>query len=286
MEQKDSFLQQVDRLVSLRGYAPRTNKFYLKASSMYFDWCTGQDVKPEDAPYETAQEFLLHLLKDTGYAPKTVNSYNSVVKFLFHYLFHRPIDRYMLPTLRVDRKAPVILSPREIRIFLDHMPDLKSKAMVALLYGCGLRSCEVVRLRYKDISRERKTVFVEQSKNRDSRYVPVPDYVLDILTRYWFHYGRPKQWLFPGAKTGSHISRATLFSRIRQTAASLHWEEKQIRSHTFRHCLGTHMYEAGCDLYYIQKVLGHKSIASTLVYITIPSSSEKAFDPFRENTHV
>lgn len=284
--EKQEYMAQVERMVQLRGMTPRTEQFYRKASEKFLDWCLDQGEEPSSAPYETAQDFVLYLKNEKGYAPKTVNSYISVVRFLFTYVLHRPIDRYILPSMKIDRKDRPVLSEEEVVHFLEAVPNLKHRAMVALLYGCGLRSSEVVALRYKDISRDRMMLYVEKSKNRSSRYVPLPRYVLDLLTEYWLKCGRPKDWLFPGASREGHLSRSTLAKVVKDTASALGWEEKEVTSHTFRRCLGTHMYESGCDLFYIQKVLGHRAISSTLVYISVRPDARNPFEPLGGISHV
>ena len=284
--EKAVYLDMIKRMVQLRGLTLKSERFYLKASEMFLDWCFDRGIEPQEVSYERAQEFVLHLRNDRGYAPKTVNSYISVVRFLFTYIFHRPIDKYYLPSMRVDRKDRQVLSPEEVERYISELSNLKHKAMVALLYGCGLRSSEVAALRYKDISRSGMKLFVESSKNRSSRYVPLPEFVLSILTEYWFTNGKPRDWLFPGAKLGAHISRSTLGSIVSEHSKKFGWTDREVTTHTFRHCLGTHMYEAGCDLFYIQKVLGHRAISSTLVYISAKPDARNPFEPLRGKSFV
>ena len=285
MERK-VYEEQVWRMVQLRGLVPKSQRFYVKTAGMFWDWCEARKQDPYTVSYEEVQLFVLHLAKDCGYAAKTVNSYISVIRFLFTYVFRRPIDRYILPSMKVDHVERQILSQEEVEHYIRTLKNLKHKAMVALLYGCGLRSSEVVTLKYKDISRSGKNIYVEHSKNRDSRYVPLPDFVLDILTEYWIHYGKPMDWLFPGSKPDTHISRSTLGKVVHDHTTELGLSEKNVTTHTFRHCLGTHMYESGCDLFYIQKVLGHRAISSTLVYISAKPDARNPFEPMRGKSFV
>ncbi len=284
--EKQAYLELVQRYVQLRGMTPKSEKFYLKAAGLLLDWCIDRDIEPANVPYEEVQKFVLYLRNVAGYAPKTVNSYISVVRFMFTYVFRRPIDHYILPSMKVDRKDRQVLSPEEVEEYISTLTNLKHKAMVALLYGCGLRSSEVVALRYKDISRSGMTLYVESSKNHDSRHVPLPEFVLNILTEYWYQYGRPTGWLFPGAKPDSHITRGTLGRIVSEHTGKLGLREKRVTTHTFRHCLGTHMYENGCDLYYIMKVLGHRAISSTLVYIQAKPDARNPFEPMKGKNFV
>lgn len=269
MDKKQEYLEQVEKMIRLRNLTEGTVKDYLFMCRRFLNWCEDFKINPEEITIEQVQSYVLTLKSVVGYAPKTINSNISFIRFFFNYILHRSLDRYMLPYQRVDLKVPEVLSKAEVIRFINAAPNIKAKAMCTLLYSCGLRSAEVVSLRYSDISRERKTIYIEHTKNRSARYVPLSDTALDVLTTYWLKCGKPIDWLFPGTKIGEHIRKDTLFSYIKQTRDKLGWNDRRITSHTFRHCLGTHMYEDGCDLPYIQKYLGHKSITSTMVYITV-----------------
>ena len=269
MPGRQYYLEKVERMIRLRNLTDGTIRDYLYMCNRFLDWCDAIKVIPDNITVEQVQQYILSLKEVVCYAPKTINSNISFVRFFFNYVLYRPLDRYMLPYQRVDLKEPEILSKEEVVQFINALPNLKAKAMVTLLYSCGLRSAEVVSLKYSDISRERKTIYIERTKNRSARYVPLSNAALEVLTAYWRQCGKPREWLFPGAKPDSHIRKDTLFAYIKDTKVRLGWTDRRITSHTFRHCLGTHMYEDGCDLPYIQKFLGHKSITSTMVYITV-----------------
>ena len=266
---EEEIIEQFGKMLSLRGFTSGTVKDYWFMFNRFQSWCHDGRISLSEITYEQVQNYVLYLKNIVQYAPKTVNSNISFIRFLFIYVLRRPIDRYMLPYSRVDVKAPEILSKDEIVRFIEAMPNLKAKAIVTLLYSCGLRVSEVVALRYEDISRERKTVHIAHSKNRSARYVPLSDAALRTLTEYWIHFGKPRNWLFPGNSPEKPIKKDTVFAYIKETKEKLGWTDRRITSHTFRHCLGTHMYEAGYDLPYIQKFLGHKAITSTMVYITL-----------------
>lgn len=258
-----------ETMLQLRNLSIRSNADYLRKLNALLDWCSNQDIQIDDLNYHDLQEYVLFLKRIYQYAPKTINSNISVIRFLFLYVLRRPIDRYMLPYARIDKPIQEVLSVEEVRLFIQNFSNIKHKAMVAVLYSCGLRGSELCSLRYCDISRTRKTVYVEHTKNRSSRYVPISDTALNILTEYWFSCGRPKEWLFPGNKPGSHVTMATLRAIILENKEKLGWKDRRITTHTFRHCMGTHLYEATGDLFYIQKFLGHNAISSTTVYITL-----------------
>lgn len=272
--QATDYIAKLEKYLTLRGLSPGTAKAYKVMIQRFIDWCTEHGTNPDDIPYDQLLEYVLYLKSEIRYSPRTVNSNISTLRFFFIYVLQRPLDKTLLPYSKVDVSEPEVLSKAEVAKFINAVPNLKHKAMFSILYSCGLRCGELVNLRYADISRERMTIYIQRSKNRSARYVPLSKTSLNLLTKYWFEYGKPTEWLFPGQKPGTHISKATVGKIIQDTKARLGWEHRRITSHTFRHCCGTHMYEAGYDLPYIQKFLGHRSITSTMVYISVNGNAD------------
>lgn len=155
------------------------------------------------------------------------------------------------------------------------IPDIKQKAMVALMYSSGLRIGEVCHLRYEDISRTHMRVHIRNSKSRDDRYAILSQKALDILTQYWQECDRPRGWLFPKQHDPDRpIDIFFLSWHIHEHEERLGWERK-LTCHSFRHALGTHLYESGADLLTIKAILGHKSILSTTIYVHLASNNLK-----------
>ena len=102
-----------------------------------------------------------------------------------------------------------------------------------------------------------------------------------MLLQYWFAYDKPVDWLFPKQRDKSQpIDTFYLSRHIHEHERRLGWPER-ITCHSFRHAFGTHLYENGADLLTIQAYLGHKSLASTSIYVHLATNSmHKAVSPF------
>jgi site-specific recombinase XerD len=147
------------------------------------------------------------------------------------------------------------------------MPDMKDKAMCALMYSSGLRIGEVCRLRFEDIDQVNMRVHICQTKARQDRYAPMSKYALDILSRYRVECVRKDGWIFPKQTDPNRpIDTFYLSRHIHAHEDRLGWK-RQITCHSFRHAFGTHLYENGVDLYTIKCMLGHKSVESTAIYV-------------------
>ncbi|WP_255223042.1 MULTISPECIES: tyrosine-type recombinase/integrase [Paenibacillus] len=157
-----------------------------------------------------------------------------------------------------------MLTLEEIRRVLEHVHNLKHKAILYLTYSSGLRVSEVVRLRLEEIDAERYLVKVRQAKGRKDRYTILSQSALDVLREYIKQH-TPQKWLFPGQATGKHITERTVQKVFEQALLQSNLQKKA-SLHTLRHSFATHLLEAGTDLRYIQELLGHESSRTTERY--------------------
>ena len=97
------------------------------------------------------------------------------------YVLHNPWDDTQLPMRRFDEFLPFVPSKQEVSILINSMPDLKQKAMVALLYSSGLRIGEVCHLRYEDIQRKNMRIHIRHGKNRSDRYAILSHHAPDMM---------------------------------------------------------------------------------------------------------
>ena len=237
------------------------------ALPIYLDWIEEQELLPETISYEDIRQFLMSLKINNNLKPQTINFYISKIRFFHIYVLDRPWNAYQVPFSKFNRVLPDIFSPEEARYFISSMIDLRLKAISALMYGSGLRLSEVRYLKYENINRKEMKIYIEKSKSRSDRYALLPSSTLDILTDYWYMYGKPKYWLFPAPKASNKpIYAQTIGNHLNKHCEKIQWK-KHVSSHIFRHSFSTHLYENGVDLLTLQKLLGHKSIQSTTIYV-------------------
>ena len=193
-------------------------------------------------------------------------------------------DDNLVPRAINDYAIPRVLTRAEIEKLLDATPNLKYKAMFAIMYSSGLRVSEVIHLNYDDISRTNMQIYIHNSKTHTARYALLSKRALDILTEYWFKCGKPRGILFPNQWTGEYLTPSATGLEMRKSVkrAGL---PKDVHSHCLRHSFATHLLEDGVDIRYIQTLLGHRSPKSTEIYLHI---SNKALlgvkSPFDKNT--
>lgn len=269
----DKYLKEFREMISLRGLTDHTIISYSTYIRIYLDYLSNILHKlPEDVSWQELRDFIRWVQSEKKLADRTINHCISQLRFFTIYVLHKPWDPTQLPMRRFDSYLPYVPSQEETWHFISTMPDLKQKTMVALMYSSGLRIGEVCHLRYEDIDRNKLRVHICHSKARQDRYAILSKMALDMLTQYWFSYGRPKSWLFPKQNgTDKPIDTFYLSRHIHEHERRLGWEER-LTCHSFRHAFGTHLYENGTDLLTIKALLGHQSLTSTTIYVHLSSN--------------
>ena len=187
----------------------------------------------------------------------------------------------LLESARVGRKLPITLSTDEIdriigAIDLSHPQGERNRAMLEMLYGCGLRVSELIQLKLSDLFFDEGFIKVSGKGNKQ-RLVPIGNTTIKYVTIYKdqvrIHEKIDPQFtdtLFLNRR-GRGLSRAMIFTLSRQLAEKA-GVDKKISPHTFRHSFATHLLENGADLRAIQQMLGHESITTTEIYTHIDTT--------------
>ena len=278
----DKYLNSYREMISLRGLTDHTLKNYCTYIRAYLDYLTSILHKsPEDVSWDELRDYIRWLQKSRSLSDRTINGAISQLRFFTLYVLHKSWDGTQLPMRRFDEYLPYVPSREETWQFISSMPDLKQKTMVPSMYSSGLRIGEVCRLRYKDVDRKNMRLYISHGKNRSARYAILSKAALDLLTRYWFEYGRPMGYLFPKQHGGDKPIDTFFLSRhIHAHEDRLGWEHR-ITCHSFRHAFGTHLYEDGVDLLTIKALMGHKSLTSTTIYVHLAANgTSSAVSPF------
>ena len=261
-------------------------------------------IHPKDLTGDQLAEFLTHLATVGQVAASTQNQALNALFFLYREVLH--VERTVAEFERVRRPArlPEVLSQAEVKKLLaaavaEHQLPLQ------LLYGTGLRLMELLRLRVKDVDLERNIILVHAGKGDKDRSTMVPEllqvpiakhlervrltweddlraglgavYLPEALARKYPHAAKEWcwQWVFPakglardpadGVRRRHHVKEDTL-QRAVKLAAARAGIAKNVSPHTLRHSFATHLLEHGYDIRTVQTLLGHKDVATTMIY--------------------
>lgn len=262
-----------------RGLSPNSIEAYLHDVGRLCAFILGSDRSKEPAEITPPDiEAFMASIYDYGSGDTTQARTLSGVRSFFAYLLHS--DRIeTLPTELIDspkiaRKLPDTLSYDEIRRMLENI-DLsaplghRNRAILEVLYCCGLRVSELVNLRLSDIFSEERTVRVT-GKGDKQRLVPIAETALRQVECY-LQQRRTMPVAADSAdivflnRHGRKLTRVMIFTIIRKSAAEA-GITKTVSPHTLRHSFATHLLQGGADIRAVQELLGHESILTTEIY--------------------
>lgn len=170
-------------------------------------------------------------------------------------------DKIYMP--KKDKKLPIVLSIEEVFSLLQSTKNLKHRAVIAMLYGSGLRIGEIINLKLSDFDFKRKQLHIKNAKGRKDRYTTIAESLFPLLKNYHNTY-TPKIYFIENPKGGRYSAESIrAFLRKSTKAAGI---TKTVTPHTLRHSYATHMLEQGIDIRYIQELLGHSRPETTMIY--------------------
>ena len=273
-------LREMSDILELINYRPRTVESYLRSISECCDWLESTyGISINDAAVFQLRAFLAYLHRPVseggrGLRPRSVNIYNCAIKKYFCYVLRKELSGRDLPTMRVDTPLPKVPGPKEAAILIMETKNLKHRLMLAMAYGCALRMTEVVTLRFGDISfsRDLVTIRAENSKNRHEETVELPENLKKLLLDYYCRCMRgagPDDWLFPGQKPGTHISKGAAGRIVHRRLEELGWTSRGYTFHSLRHGHALRYYLSGADIYQVQVRLRHRMVSSSTIYVRL-----------------
>jgi len=295
--------ERLRKALRLRQRAYSTEKTYVLWTRSFLAFLEGKPPAQFDG--KDIQDYLSYLAVEKKVSSSTQDQALNALVFLFRHVLDKNIENEISAVrARRKRRLPVVLSQNEVERIFACMTGI-TRLMAMLVYGCGLRLKECLRLRIKDIDLERGLVIVRSGKgNRDRRTV-LPERLKEDLTRqissarslydkdrlnevpgvelpnalerkypnagkewgwFWFF---PSRALSVDPVTGKvrrhHIHQATLQKAFKKAVLKA-GIPKQASVHTLRHSFATHLLENGYDIRIIQELLGHRNLQTTMIY--------------------
>lgn len=273
-----------DYLVLERGLSKNSTSAYMRDVAHLLNYSEEAGVLPQEFSADDAENFL-STLTDKGLSRASKARILSGVKGFFAYLIHcdkiekSPFLKVISP--KIQRPLPDTLSFDEVLRVLESI-DLseanghRNRAIVEVLYGCGLRASELSELTLGDIFADEGVLRVVGKGNRQ-RLVPIAQVTLKFLKLYLeqrvhLTVARGSEHIVFLNKNGGKLSRISIFNIVRQSAERA-GITKNIHPHTLRHSFATHLVEGGADIRAVQQMLGHQSISTTEIYTHVSLTS-------------
>jgi integrase/recombinase XerD len=242
---------------------------------------TSADWRIDQVELPTLQSFI-SWLNDLSMLPNTQARVVSGIKAYFNFLMIENIietdPTEFLEAPKTSRKLPDVLNVHEINLLLSsidlsQIQGLRTKAIIEVLYGCGLRVGELVNLKISNLHMDAAYIIVVGKGNKQ-RLIPIGTVALNSIAAYLAEV-RSKLKIKPGEEDyiflnrfGARLSRISVFTMIKSLAENCQLN-KVISPHSFRHAFASHLIEGGADLRAVQSMLGHVSITTTEIYTHI-----------------
>lgn len=266
-----------------KGLSKNTVMAYMRDYTSFAHFILHQyDVAPTQVEQFMVERYLVHLYSECNHAKASQARELSGVKSFYNYLLiNDKIDvspTEMVATPKRTRPLPDVLTIEEIELIINSIPldstkGKRDRAMLELLYSCGLRVSELTSLRLSDLFFGEGYIRV-MGKGNKQRLVPIGNVARERIMLYMDERNtkdlKNKDILFLNNR-GKALTRNMVFLIIR-SAVALAGIEKTVSPHTFRHSFATHLLEGGASIRQVQEMLGHESIETTEIYTHLDTS--------------
>lgn len=296
-------IDETRNMIRLRHYSLSTEKTYLGWLTRFIAYM--KDREPSVIDGNDIKKYLTHLAVHNRVSASTQNQAFNALLFLCRHVLHREIDNLDAVVRAKQRiRLPVVLSREEVRRLFSRLEG-QYLLMAQIMYGCGFRLSECLRLRVQDVDFENNFIIVRSGKGDKDRSLMMPETIRKSLEQHLAtikdihkqdisighgevslphaldkkYPGAPKewvwQWVFPAQKLSvdpqsGKIMRwhvhPSLIQRAMKEAVEKADLTKMASCHTLRHSFATHMLEAGHNIRIIQELLGHKHVNTTMIY--------------------
>ena len=261
-------MKEMVELLKLKSYSASTMRTYCNEFAQFLIALKNHPV--DKCSPEKVRSYMLYCYEHLKLSENTLHSRLNALKFYFEQVLHREKFFVNIPRPKKHLILPKTIHQNDIKKMFAATTNLKHNTMLKLCYGMGLRLSEIINLKITDIDSNNMQVFIEKSKGKKDRYVNLPQSVLEQLRMYYKAY-RPKKFLFEGQAGGQYSARSV--QKVFKNALQRAGINKQVGIHSLRHSYATHLLEQGTDIRFIQELLGHNDIKTTLIYTDVTNKN-------------
>ncbi len=254
----NSFVQ----ILQLKAYSASTIRTYRNEFSIFL--ATLKNTAADSLTTQRVKDYLQYCHTTLKLTENTIHSRMNALKFYYEQVLRREKFFGEIPRPKKAYILHRVISEAKVLKGLMQTENLKHKAILFTAYSAGLRVSEVVKLKVEDIDSDRMQIRIEAAKGKKDRMATLAKAALQILRDYVKEY-RPAFFLFEGQKQGNHYSTRSAQELFNQSFKKIGLP-KYCSFHSLRHSYATHLLENGTDIKYIQELLGHSDIKTTLRY--------------------
>lgn len=270
-------LHKLSNYLTAKAFAERTVRNYTQ--EMRYIFAHFNHLPPADLRQQHIIDYLVFIKKEHSVGRDKCRMVASACSFFFKNIQPTP---YIIPNEFYPRKEfvlPEILSVEQMTHLLSVTQNIKHRAIIALLYGSGIRLSEIRFLKMEHIDRQNSRLKVVSGKGSKDRFTILPKSILELLEKY-YRLHRPKCYLFEGQTPNKPMNDRSIQHAVSQSMIGAGFEKCKFSSHTLRHSFATHLLDNGTDIHTIKELLGHSKIETTMVYLHLTKQKiEKLVSP-------
>ena len=273
------------KALALRYDANRTRHTYYRHLRLIHEHCK---IDPALVTESQLRDYFLFVKLAKHWKPNSIRQALAAARqFFVDLLGHADWTVFRQIRTKDHDQLPAVLTRQQVHALLAHIRLRRYRTPIKLIYACGLRLSECLALTVRDIVGPENKLYIRGGKGHQDRVVPLPTSLYEELRRYWLVHRHPLL-IFPNVGRGESTPEAVAKRMHRATApmpssslqrllvlARKHLDIPAASIHSLRHSFATHLLEAGAHLHTIQKLLGHKQITSTMVYLHLTHQTQR-----------
>lgn len=262
------------QMLTLKGYSPNTVNTYKNEFSVYLQ--TLGQVNANTLTTQRVKDYLQYCFDKLKLTESTIHSRMNALKFYYEQVLKRDKFFWEIPRPKKRLILPKVISEEKILQYLFTVENIKHRTILLIAYSAGLRVSEVVNLKTTDIDTDRMQIFIQNAKGKKDRIVPLSKTIKALLDVYRQEFN-PQNWLFEGQTKELAYSVRSAQIIFREACMQLKLP-KNVGFHSLRHSYATHLLDNGTDVKYIQQLLGHNDIKTTLRYLHVTNKDVKKIE--------
>jgi len=272
-------------LLALSSNTACTRHSYYRQMRLVHEFCQTDPASISEAQF---RDYILYVKTKKLWKPKTIRQAAAAAKLFFLEICHHQEWKVFSQIRTKDHdELPAVLTRAQVTALLKHINLRRYRIPVKLIYCCGLRLSECLSLTIHDIDAAEGKLWIRSGKGGKDRMVPIAGAMIKDLRRYWAVHRHPLL-LFPNVGRGvctpdkvaarMHVGDSPMPISSLQRLIVVARKELNITHasiHTLRHSFATHLVEAGASIHTVKDLLGHKNIATTMIYLHLTHRSEQ-----------
>jgi integrase/recombinase XerD len=268
-EEEIILLQKFERELNFRNRSKRTEASYLDYIKRFIRHFQGRNF--QEISNLEIQEYLNDIILRMGYSYSTLNIHISAIRSFYNLVYRVRLENIDIPRPKAAKELPKVLSMEELQRMIERSMNKKHKLIITLLYSTGMRRAEILSVKVTDIDMESGTIRIHGKGNKQrTAYISknLHKLLIDYLKAY-----TPNDYLLEG-QTGQQYS-GTSIEKVIKKSATRAGITKRVTPHMLRHSFATHLITKGAALPYVQKLLGHSNVKTTMIYTHIADNDLK-----------